>query len=553
MKRSITKIAAVKVAAFAAAALFLACAAWSCREDEPEMSVKPDIASLVFSADGLTAASGGQAVVPEFTVTTNQGEWSVELSEKDSWLRADVNGSTFTLSASANEGFDEREAITVTVRSGKARQVSISVTQESLTAELSVHPAVAAMVFSFDGKTVTSGGQTMIPEFTVTTNQGEWSVELSEKDSWLKITESANGFTLSADENTGVAERAPITVKVRAGNAAEVAMAVTQEGASLGHSVYICGMTYDDWLPGLWHDGELEILGDDDTYLSGIAFSDRGVYLSATRESEYNYEYSTEALCWHDGKFTALSGEGTLSIAVGIAVSGPDVYIAGAELIEDDVDEYTVPVYWKNGVSHSLPAPGNKESECYAMDIFISGSDIYVLGVSHDYDDERYSIVYWRNGELINPGINYGDMRNVKMAVDGSDVYILAVYQDDAENIICGYWKNGQFNQMDSTGEIYLFSIEAFAGDIYIGGVDINQNAVYWKNGVKNKLGIGAVYDITFYEGVMYALGVSYSDSGESVCYWIDGETRVDVPEIDGDYWEAAIGGVTPKIAVGSK
>ena len=101
--------------------------------------------------------------------------------------------------------------------------------------ELSVSPAATTIVFAADGKSASSGGATITPTFTVTTNQGSW--DATSNQSWLHVTKSGNTFTLSADANPNISAPAPATVTVTAGKATSVTISVTQEVA--GHSLSV--------------------------------------------------------------------------------------------------------------------------------------------------------------------------------------------------------------------------------------------------------------------------------------------------------------------------
>ena len=74
-----------------------------------------------------------------------------------------------------------------------------------------------------------------------------------------------------------------------------------------------------------------------------------------------------------------------MSQANGIAVSGSDVYIAGAVFGSDGALHAT---YWKNGVPTTLD-----QKYSVATAITVSGSDVYVAG-NRSVD----SALYWKNG-----------------------------------------------------------------------------------------------------------------------------------------------------------
>lgn len=415
---------------------------------------------------------------------------------------------------------------------------------------LSIEPSVASIVFSPDGKTVTANGQEISATFSVNTNQDEWSVELSEKDSWLKFHEDNNKFTLSAEVNERFDNRGPITVTVKSGNATQVTISVTQTGSEKPeHNIYISGMaeTRDyDWVPALWTNGELKILAnDEDIILTGIGLSNHGPYLSAVRETDYG----EQAIYWNNGSFRELPGNGFASGAIGVGIVGEDIYMGG--LLIDYEEFITYPVYWKNGTMHALPVSGIPGAEYMVKGITVSGSDVYVFGTAYDYhaDAVGHFPVYWKNGQINYVGTTaYEDVLVTDMAVDGSDIYILGAYDDDSGSIHGGYWKNDQYVALDSPGrEAVPYAIEAHGGDVYIVGVtesSSSEMAVYWKNGTMNILdNSGAALDIAICEGHVYVLGIAYLEGEdgdmEQLCYWLDGANRVDITGMVADLWEA--------------
>jgi len=122
------------------------------------------------------------------------------------------------------------------------------------------------------------------------------------------------------------------------------------------------------------------------------------------------------AKVWKNGIATALppnSGMGSSS-AYAIAVSGSDVYVAGAEIsIEYDgttIANITyIPTVWKNGVATALPLTDDT-SRATANAIAVSGSDVYVAGNEvktwSEYDDTTDTtavyvtsiVTVWKNG-----------------------------------------------------------------------------------------------------------------------------------------------------------
>ena len=150
---------------------------------------------------------------------------------------------------------------------------------------------------------------------------------------------------------------------------------------------------------------------------------------------------------------------------------GPTVYIAG--------DNGTNPILWKNGVPDTL-----SQTTGTAYQVFLTGSDIYVAGVSQETGMPglfmgQYG--YWKNGTPNNIG-NLGTAAYpISIAISGSDMYAATTYAG---------WKNGvmqTFPGIASDSAFFKGNVKttfASGSDIYFAGTDSLQNAVEWKNGV---------------------------------------------------------------------
>ncbi|GHT22945.1 hypothetical protein FACS189430_05500 [Bacteroidia bacterium] len=89
---------------------------------------------------------------------------------------------------------------------------------------LSITPSQTAVKFKADGSA--DGNAT----FTVATNQSEWNAEPSK--TWVTVSKTATGFTLSAAANTALTAPEAATVTVTAGTATPVVLTVTQAAAA---------------------------------------------------------------------------------------------------------------------------------------------------------------------------------------------------------------------------------------------------------------------------------------------------------------------------------
>ena len=95
------------------------------------LEVEPStIRNITFGSDGKTATSNGISIdaPPVFTVITNVETW--EIKSDQPWLTYDIDGDTFTLTASVNLSLDPPEEATVTVTAEKTAPIIFKVNQE---------------------------------------------------------------------------------------------------------------------------------------------------------------------------------------------------------------------------------------------------------------------------------------------------------------------------------------------------------------------------------------------------------------------------------------
>ena len=195
----------------------------SCKEkdEDPTLSVAPDAAEVVFSADGGTLTAGGTAISATFNVSTNQKEWNVA-SSQSTWLTVtdiDKANKKFTLSAARNNTLTPPANATVTVTAGEAQAVVITVKQAAALPMLEVSPK-NPVVINVDGTAATSGALVM----NVKTTYPSWKAESNQ--TWLTVTEATDKFTLSATKNDFTVQKTA-TVTVTAGTITET-IQVTQ-------------------------------------------------------------------------------------------------------------------------------------------------------------------------------------------------------------------------------------------------------------------------------------------------------------------------------------
>ena len=208
---------------FAAITLTATMALTSCKkekEDDPTLSVAPQVTAIVFDADGETARVGSQTISTTFTVETNQTGWDA-VSNQPTWLSVSKSGNTFTLRATV-AGTTAPPPAKVTITAGNATPVEIAVTQLPLVPSLIVTPSTRAVDFNPNGSPFNVGDNV----FGVITNV-DWDVVSSAPD-WLTVEKQGTSFTILAQKTPEIEPRAA-TVTVTATGAPSVTINVTQD------------------------------------------------------------------------------------------------------------------------------------------------------------------------------------------------------------------------------------------------------------------------------------------------------------------------------------
>jgi hypothetical protein len=230
------------------------------------------------------------------------------------------------------------------------------------------------------------------------------------------------------------------------------------------------------------------------------------VYSTATNNPQPGY--------WKNGTWIPLSmslsnGDGTApwgeTFHGGMYISANgDVYVGGS--LQDPVLNYSVPVYWKNGVPAVLPSvAGTQGGYVDSMDIG-SASVFYATGALQDSNGPVPA--YWINGGeptvLPMDGLSTTTANGETWGPDfiGTDIYsmgMVGTWNSGTSNMPV-YWKNWKLQTLPvppGIGGLGGYSGWAYivGSDIYIGGTLSSASGlnipVYWKNGKVNVLDIG--------------------------------------------------------------
>lgn len=213
-----------------------------------------------------------------------------------------------------------------------------------------------------------------------------------------------------------------------------------------GSDVYLAG-TGDPTASGykikLWKNGTLTDItnGNLNARAYDLQVVGTDVYIAGYEVNPSIYYY--QAKYWKNGTPVVLS-VGTSQETTGelhrILVKGNDVYCSG-------MIDYR-PTQWKNGTATQLnPNYGT----CYG--IAVSGSDVYAAGAVQN-SSGRYHAAYWKNGSQFNLSDSTTAPNGASVfgiGTDGTDVYVIGSVSATGGTYKGVYWKNGTRNLLPSS------------------------------------------------------------------------------------------------------
>jgi len=235
---------------------------------------------------------------------------------------------------------------------------------------------------------------------------------------------------------------------------------------------------------GYWKNNTLVKLPDCSS-VSNITLSGTTVYASGW-DKMHNLVYwigNTKYTLDNPYNLFPYMGVGSFGLT-GIALSGPNVLVSGSLYVENrpggpaDALEGDFGMMWTNGKLNLL---GKKAFPIFnyntTVGIAVAGADVYIAG---RFPDTTHAGGYWKNGVWNN--INNGAFLPSSIITSGSDVYIAGATftRNPAYSQQAAYWVNGNLIQL--TGSVAT-AIAVDGQDVYISGIDNNNNVVVWKNG----------------------------------------------------------------------
>lgn len=227
----------------------------------------------------------------------------------------------------------------------------------------------------------------------------------------------------------------------------------------------------------LWIDDVLTSFGDGttDTQINDIYINGTDIYIVG---SERTTQHINVAKLWKNGEGINLTDGSKNASANGIFVKDNNVYVVGSE------DNRSV--FWKNSEPTYLTNKGNNYSS--AVDIKLSGSDIYILGSERDPVVNRYIVKLWKNGIVTSITDNtYGASGN-SLYLHNNDIYIAGrIFKNNLHFPV--YWKNSQLIELERGNDYFASASDILIknNDIYVTGTS-NKVATLWINGERTEL-----------------------------------------------------------------
>jgi hypothetical protein len=255
----------------------------------------------------------------------------------------------------------------------------------------------------------------------------------------------------------------------------------------VGTDVYVSGVFYSNQgigIPAYWKNGQVVFLpyGAISSEALGIWVSGNDVYAAGGDGTGIQY--------WKNRNPVSLPVTDSFSSGntSAITVSGSDVYVAATYFTIANLNSQ-VSAYWKNGVQVNLPGPSS-----YANSIYVSGNDVYVTG--YTYSAGNRTGVYWKNGVIVNLSNGTTDVVATGIYILGTDIYV-AGYESGGSNAPPFYWKNGNKIVLStpSQGAGASQGISGTGNDIYIGcegySIGLPTGGLgfgFWYNGTFEKI-----------------------------------------------------------------
>lgn len=201
-----------------------------------------------------------------------------------------------------------------------------------------------------------------------------------------------------------------------------------------------------------------------------------------------------------------------------------DKYIVGYTTAGTQPNTYHLATLWLNdSIIHLSDTASDANAIC------IDNNDVYVLGSLNMAGE---SACYWKNGERQKLPYSRIAIIATGIAVKNGDINICYNTFSQFDSVYKAYiWHNGVEQILANGNNAFASAITLNGADVYVSGwKNINgvYNAVYWKNGQYNQLGIGKANDIFAFNNKIYMAGEFYpiSSSAPRAMYWENNATH---------------------------
>ena len=273
--------------------------------------------------------------------------------------------------------------------------------------------------------------------------------------------------------------------------------------AAVANSVYVSGndvyVTFNEnGIPKLWKNGTATALSDGSKQITvtSVSVHDTDVYLGGQEGNAY-YNF---AKLWKNGVvqtiatgFAAVPTDQSL-----VYTSGNDVYVL---FQTTDQSDFRFTELWNNGVITKPLVTGNPDA--HAASIFVKDTSVYIGGYTTSNsagNNLQYFATIWKNTvamPLTDGSVHYAVVYSV--FVSGDDVYAVGVERKSANSFnVATLWKNGVATALtNGTTPAYAYSVFVSDKDVYVAGAESTRGAYafavakIWKNGVAVDLADG--------------------------------------------------------------
>jgi len=254
-----------------------------------------------------------------------------------------------------------------------------------------------------------------------------------------------------------------------------------------GSDIYLAGNQFTDSsaFPEYWKNGTSVIINEPFGQAYSLAVSGSDVYVAGAINGSPNFPKPSIAAYWKNGTTVKLTDGSRNAYATGIAVSGNDVYVCGVELNTQNMTNKNVAKIWKNGIATNL---SDGKTIARASSIMVTGNDVYVAGFVQDPGTGIYVAKYWKNGVGVNLSDGTKTAYGNSIFISGNDIYVAGIEKNTITGLFdAKYWKNG--NEVKLTNGANGISttttaIFVFENDVYVLG-EFDFPAL-WKNGIMN-------------------------------------------------------------------